>query len=483
MLAGMVAVKAPAIALVLSAGALVVVATLFAPEVAIYAVVFILYSNLAAVGVTFHGVPRALGNVFPILLAIPLARDIFFKREPPIVTPVLLVLLLLLGVQAIGVAFSRDIEVTKEALKTLFLEGVVLYLLVTNVIRTPATLRGVTWALLLAGLLMSAVPLLQQATHNFDDDYGGLAQVDGGAFRTGERSDQGGEVRQARMAGPIGETNRYSQVMLMLVPLGLMRFWGERTRLLRWAALACTASISLGFVLAFSRGGAFGLMCVIGVMVVMRIIDARRLVFHALGIGLLLAAMPQYWKRLSSIGAAANVFSEESSPGQEADGAVKRRIVEMLSAVNVFIDHPLVGVGPGMFKFYAEEYGNEIGTLRRIEGARRAHSLFLEVAAENGGIGLALFLSLFFLALVGLTRARRLLLERDPELAGLVTGYLLALISYMATGIFLHLAYMRYFYLLLALTGAASYVAERRIAELGTDARARPAPALAGGGG
>jgi O-antigen ligase len=147
----------------------------------------------------------------------------------------------------------------------------------------------------------------------------------------------------------------------------------------------------------------------------------------------------------------------------------------------VFLDHPTIGVGPGMFKAYSEEYGNQ-DALRRIETGRRAHSLYLEIAAENGAIGLALFLAALLLTLIGLAGARRANLGHDPELADLATAYLLALVCYLSTGIFLHLAYMRYFYLVLALGGAVAHVGyQARAAAGGLPARSRPPGALASG--
>ncbi len=461
---GLIAVQEPVIALVLVTIALVAIATLLAPDLATYAVVFILYSNLAGVGVTFHGIPKPLAAAFPLLLAIPLVRDLIFRRESLVITPVFLLLLLYLGVQAVGMAFSHDIDRSRESVVTLLQEGVVLYLLITNVVRTTPVMRGVTWSLLAAGVLMSIVPLFQQATGTFDSNYGGLAQAEGLGFRTGEMAEEGGgEKVQTRLCGPIGEKNRYAQVMLVLVPLGLMRYWGERSRFLRLLALACTASISLGFALAFSRGGAVGLMCLILCMVVLRIIDVRRLFFVGVGVLFLLAVVPQYWVRLASMASMVNVFSDESAPGQEADGAMKRRVSEMLAAVRVFIDHPVIGVGPGMFKTYVEEYGN-VDALERIEGQRRAHSLFLEIGAEGGALGLSLFVAMILVTLVGLADVRRKLAKSNPELANLATAWLLALIAYMATGVFLHMAYMRYFFVVLALCGAVCHVASRESA-------------------
>src|SRR5262245_25622760 len=210
-LVGFAGLRSPALALVMGAGLCVIGAALRHPDVAIYAVLFLLYSNLPAVGVAFHGVPKPLAAAFPLLLAVPLVRDLFVRRQPLVLTPALFLLLLLLVVQAIGAAFSIDPPRAFGALATFAIEGVILYLLVTNVLRSKETLRGATWALVAAGVLMSAVPLYQQATRSFDDNYGGLAQVDGLGFQTGQVTDEGGGLeRQARLAGPIGEKNRYA---------------------------------------------------------------------------------------------------------------------------------------------------------------------------------------------------------------------------------------------------------------------------------
>jgi len=448
------------------AGALCVFAcALRWPDLAIYAVVFLLYSNLPAVS-TLHGVPMALAALFPGLLLVPLARDVLVRREALVVRPTALLLLVLLVVQALGAGLSRDPPTSFGAVVTFAVEGVALYLLVTNALRTRETLRGAAWALVGAGVLMSVVPIFQQVTGTFDRDYGGLAQVDGGqGFET--EGDEG--PRQARLAGPIGETNRYAQVMLVLFPLALERAFRARSRVLRLIALASAGSIALGFALAFSRGGAVGMLCLLVAMVCLRVVEVRKLVYVGAGLALVLALLPQYWARIGTLGASAQAM-EADGGGSTADGAVRRRLTEMLAAVRVFLDHPLIGVGPGLFKEYSVAYGKE-DALRRIESGRRAHSLYLEFAAENGVLGLSLFLGAIACTLSELAAARRALLARggDAELVGQTTACLLALVAYLSTGVFLHLSYMRYFYFVLALGGAVAHVAAR--------AAAGPAPA------
>mgnify|MGYP006176969325 CR=1 FL=1 len=45
-------------------------------------------------------------------------------------------------------------------------------------------------------------------------------------------------------------------------------------------------------------------------------------------------------------------------------------------------------------------------------------------------------------------------LNRRPELADLATGFILALGAYLGTGVFLHLSYERYYWILIALAAA-----------------------------
>jgi O-antigen ligase len=140
-----------------------------------------------------------------------------------------------------------------------------------------------------------------------------------------------------------------------------------------------------------------------------------------------------------------------------ADGAIRGRMTQMIAAAHVFADHPFIGVGTGMYRYYSQQYGREIG-LKAVTGTIRAHDLYLEIAAENGIFGLMCFLLIVFITLRNLARVRRYWLKKSPDLANLATGFWLALLSYMTTGIFLHISYIRYFWFILALCGATSQI-------------------------
>jgi O-antigen ligase len=95
---------------------------------------------------------------------------------------------------------------------------------------------------------------------------------------------------------------------------------------------------------------------------------------------------------------------------------------------------------------------------------RRAHSLYLEMAAETGVVGLIVFLAIPAWLAVRLWFLRRYWSHVNEERALLASAFLMALIGYFGTAVFLHLAYQRYYWLLLGLTGAAVHLLSQRSA-------------------
>ncbi|HSJ86278.1 MAG TPA: hypothetical protein VK909_03640, partial [Anaerolineales bacterium] len=93
----------------------------------------------------------------------------------------------------------------------------------------------------------------------------------------------------------------------------------------------------------------------------------------------------------------------------------------------------------------------------------QAHSLFPGVAAESGILGLICFVLILFIPLRDLVRARKKWIVSHPDWSYLATGFFQVLISYIVTGLFLHLSYMRFFYLMVALAVVASRLGETTV--------------------
>ena len=97
--------------------------------------------------------------------------------------------------------------------------------------------------------------------------------------------------------------------------------------------------------------------------------------------------------------------------------------------------------------------------IRVLATDREAHNLYLGTAAELGIIGITVFLIIIGLTLRDLARARKAVRAKDPLMADMATGFILAIVAYLATGIFLHMSFIRYFWLMLALAAATALVA------------------------
>ncbi|MGZ9161333.1 MAG: O-antigen ligase family protein [Candidatus Limnocylindrales bacterium] len=459
-LAGMIAGQAPILAVAAASALFLGTAIVLRPDVATLTTIAILYSNAAVVAVRFHDVPVFVAAIVPMLLAVPLARDLVVRRLPVVAPPMLGWMVALLFIHLVSALFSVDKTTAWDSVTVFLVEGFGLYFLLINVIRTPEMLRSVTWILLAAGAFVSLLSVHQDLTSNYGNDYFGFAQTSDAAFSTGVTT-LTGTVVQPRLAGSIGETNRFAQVMLMLVPLGIFRFMSEPSRWLRILAGVMTTVITLGVVLTFSRGAAVGLGLLLIALVALRMVQRQHIVAIGLALVLVFVSFPQYWTRVSSLAA---VGSLAGGGGTGAvDNSLLSRATETLSAALVMVDHPLIGVGPGLFPTYYEEYAQIVGIRIKNDATREAHNLYLGIGAELGVTGLVVFLIIAFLTVRMILIARRRSIDRRPDLERLTTPFALSILTYHVTGMFLHLSFARFYWLMLAVAGAAAVITLREM--------------------
>ncbi|MEM7203568.1 MAG: O-antigen ligase family protein [Planctomycetota bacterium] len=418
------------------------------PDWASLVVVGLLYSNAVVVAIKFHGLPLLAGAALPALLLLPIAHYVLLRRQSVVMGPEVPAVLAWFAFMAVAALCSRDPGRSLGVVQEYALEGLFLYLLVTNAIRRVRVLRPLAWSLLAAGVVMTAAPVVQQLTGTFDHVYGGFGQLEERPFTIASGT------AQHRLAGTIGEKNRFAQITMLLLPVALYLCWSARRRVPRLLAYGATVTILGGFALAFSRGAAVAAVMLFMVAIALRMISMRQTLGLVAAGGLLLLATPQYLQRLSELPVVSSVvWGKEAKP----DGAVRGRLTEMLAAVHVCADHPVVGVGPGMFADYSQEYGNRLN-IRRLDNERQAHNLYLHIAAESGFLGLGAFLALVGVTLGRLARLRQRWLPTHPEHAALCSAFGMMVLAYLATGLFLHLTYVRYFWLMMALAAAVANV-------------------------
>ena len=441
------------------------------PESATLLMVFLLYTNIPVLAYKYHGVPQAVAGAFIFLLLIPLGHHLLVRRERARVDVGFCLMLLFLVVLLAASIGARGPQVAAKHIQTYLLEGVLLYWLVINTVRDLPAVRRVVWSLLTAGSLLGGLSVYQEVSGDFRNQFGGLAHrnyeflvldqqfaanPDDAELRELRATMR--EDRSRRAEGPMDEPNAYAQIMLVLLPLALFVYRSGGSRRERVLAAAAGALILGGVLVSYSRGAFVGLVLITVLAAHVRWIRPAHLLAGTLALATLIpfVASERLVDRISSITNAIGVL--QGSSAVEADAAIQGRATEMMAGFQAFVDHPVLGVGPGQYApFYSVEYHqkNPRFKFKDLRITRRAHSLYLEMAAEVGVIGLSVFLAMFFVPMRELWRIRsRRTGERDV-LAELAVAVWLSLCAYLVTGIFLHLMYERYLWILMALAGAA----------------------------
>jgi len=464
---GLVIAESPLTALFAVIGAIALAVSLARPSAATYVVIAILYSNAAGVAVRSHGLPQFVAIAFPLLLALPLGDILVRQRKPVVITSGLPFLFGYLFVQVLSTVGARNVADTTDSLIGFLISGFGLYFVMTNVLRTFSAVRQAVWTVLAVGAAIGAITAFQAVTGSYGNDFWGFATVDLPGRDAGEQLLASLEGTP-RAEGPIGETNRFGQVMLVLLPIGVMLALGERRRMLRGIALLLTLLILCGMVTSFSRGAGLGLVAVLVVATFFGYVRRQHLGALALIAAVVLVAFPRYGERLVDLQGLLSL-DQTRTEAAAADGAgdtsnLRGRATSTLAALYVWSDHPIFGVGRGQFQQYYEEYAGivaETGISARVDfgATRQAHNLYTSVAAETGTLGLAFFIAIFVVTMRNLVRARRWWRVSRPDVAHLLMGFLLALVAYLVSGIALHLSYERYLWFLLALAGIAAHLA------------------------
>lgn len=417
------------------------------PALALFSVTAFVYLNLSQVLVRYHHLPSILQLlIFPITFV---ALNERFARTGErfrigalgfwLVSYNLVLLLCTIGARDPSLAYARYLESTK---------ALMIFFLVFGLVSSLKHARIAVWGLLVSGALVSGLGVFQSLTGSFQNEFGGLARIKNAHIY--------GSVFEPRIAGPLGDPNFFAQVLLLLVPLALYVARNESSPPRKLLVYACGLLAVAACVLTFSRGAALAL----GVMSVLILFDFKtspRAV--ALGLAVTVAGfviLPEdFTRRLETI--------KQLLPGSEEvfhpDSSFERRKLFTAVAWTMFLDHPATGVGPGNYTAHYGEYADEIGFAAREyddpSEPRYAHNLALEVAAETGLLGLAMFSATIGTCFWYLRRAhadfRRL---GDRGSAGLAKGLEIALIGYMVSTLFLHGYFQRHLYLVLGLVAA-----------------------------
>jgi O-antigen ligase len=407
---------------------------------------FLLYSNFTVAATHMYGVPENAASGVFALMAIPFAVQCY--RQGLIFDRTFGFMISLFVVMIISAGASESPEDSFEALIRYGGEGLAVYLLVVNTVRDRLALRRCLGALLLAGAITGSLSAIESA---------GGPQIFSGSTADSSVATESGTSGGDRSTGSVGEANRFGQMLVVVLPFTLLFYRAAGSRAGRVIMAAAGLMIVTGLLLTYSRTAFLALGVFVFSAVVTKQMRART---AAVAVGILLLATATLTTGLLTRVATVSSIGDVAQGQRAGDSSVRMRASLLLMGARMFSDHPVFGVGPGQSNLHIPEY-DDGSYFSRIGKTKKLHNMYIEQLAETGIIGFALFMATVTSVLGALWRRRRSL--QNPGLNNAFTALLLSIVLYLVTGLALHLSYQRFFWVLIALAGAAVHIFDREL--------------------
>lgn len=249
------------------------------------------------------------------------------------------------------------------------------------------------------------------------------------------------------------DPNDVGVVFMTGLPLAVVLLRSRRSLPKLLGAATCLG-ILISLLLSVSRGGFLGLVvCGAAIIILSPGITWGRKLFVGLApIALMALFAPEgYWRQMSTIVSAGEDYNITSERG---------RIAIWTRGLEFVREYPVFGVGPDNFQRAAWELSEagRSGLMGIPLFDMAPHNTFLQVWAEIGTVGLALWIAIIGVSMMMLLRLRRRLRERGVDEGHHQHGFLYLLVSYLpasfigfsTTSFFVTHAFTPIFYILLA---------------------------------
>ena len=314
----------------------------------------------------------------------------------------LLLLFALLAVVNVPLAMSP--ADAAQVFTTTFIRCVAIFIVMVNVVRTPARLKGLLFLGVAAAIWLSFAAI--------KDYRSGLLTIEG--YRAAGRG-----------TGIFGNTNDMALHLVTMFPIVAAAVFGSRSKLIKIASALCAVLLVAAIVLSYSRGAFIGLIVIL-VFFALKVGNQNRV---GIVVGLvmvtlafLLFAPGGYGTRLLSI------FVPSLDPVQSADA----RRGELFRSLYVAIRHPFFGIGMG-------NYAGQMSLKGLV-----THNSYTQVASEMGVLALGCYIAFMVSPLRKLGQiVRESTGDRHAsQFFYLALGVEGALIGYMVSSFFLSVPYV-----------------------------------------
>jgi O-antigen ligase len=325
-----------------------------------------------------------LAELSAIVGLVAMVRGRMARRQPlSRMTPEFAGVLALGAVILFTAPFSLWFGGSVAVFTDLYAKVILVYLLAVNVVSSPRRLERLTWLLVLAVGFIAFRAVFDYAR--------GVNVISNGTRVRGS------------VGGIMGNPNDLALNMVVFLPFAICVALWPGSVIKRLTAAGCALFMVGTVVASGSRGGFLGfvaMLLVLGALLLRR--RPGYVIAAMLGLMCALPVLPAtYWTRLASI----------TDSSKDETGSREARRVLMRESLQAYRENVVIGVGAGEFK----DWNNT----KRIESWHESHNVLLQVAAELGTVGLAVFLFLLVRGLSAVRQTRRLVrLARRPAKKG-----------------------------------------------------------------
>ncbi|HEC84644.1 MAG TPA: O-antigen ligase domain-containing protein [Thioploca sp.] len=331
-------------------------------------------------------------------------RSYSFVRNPPLI-PLSLFLVVVLASLTNALNIGRSVTVLIYVIFTASLAFVI-----PNLVVTKKQLQKVVIVLLVSFVLVSGFGLFQ-----FLGDMTGLPQEVTGLRELYTKDILGFTRIQSTAYEPLYFAN------YLLIPIAILFalfLAGNNVIRSGWTIALFSLGV-VNLVLTVSRGGYLALavtLLLIGVIYFKKLFIVRNIVIIVIGTVVL------FWVVLQTLGTGGELFTldkfQEHVTNAFYGASYDERIETFDQAFIAWREYPIIGVGIGGFGPYVARHPYYIPH----DGWRIVNNEFIEILAENGIIGLLLFMSVLFVLIVRSIKA--IMVARDNYLRAIMVALL-----------------------------------------------------------
>lgn len=356
---------------------------------------------------------------------------------------------------ALSVFFSVNIGESISELRV-YVRVFVLYFLITNIIVSVESLRRFMCTLMAAAIALTLFAIIDSWSFSV---YGapiadklGIAAFDSGSMRAivGHRD-------PTRLYGALGSTtdvNYFALILVSLLPLTTALVGHEKKKYVvcsYWGA----AATFVGVLFSLSRGALLALLLAL-IVLIKRSLIPRKVLF--VGLAIAAVSVPALSTRSLERVYSTFLYPLGVMPKDPTDlNNVRNRIGYIKAGVQMFLDHPLSGVGVGNFPRQYVKYAPP-GALRQV---RAAHNTYLQVLAETGVLGFLPFVWGILLCFRSTQVTRREAFHKgDQDIYRIASVTEISLLAFLVSGFFVSAAYLDIFWILIACTACLRFMVQ-----------------------